>query len=407
VQKFIEAANLALQAVWANKLRSFLTVLGNIVAVTSIIAVVSLVQGLNASVSDTITSQVGADTFMVQRTGPTRTEEEMLRAASNPRISMDDAEAIRKAGSRIRFVMVQARSSAEAKARREQLDSLQVQGVTREYSQLPTTNIELGRAISASEFNTGRNVAILGWDAADHLFGALDPIEKTITLGGVQFRVVGVHKKKGAMFGQSQDEFAVIPLPAFQRLFGSRPSLSLTVMPADPSVVREAMDDATVALRIERRLRPSEPDNFGLVTSDTFLAIYDQLTAGAFAILIGVVSLSLVVGGIVIMNIMLMVVTERTREIGLRKSLGARRRDVLWQILTESITLSTLGGVIGTTLGFLVAFVISQVSPLPAIVEPWSVVLGISVTAFVGLFFGIYPAMRAASLDPIEALRKE
>ncbi|GMV23155.1 MAG: ABC transporter permease [Acidimicrobiia bacterium] len=407
MQKFIEAANLALQAVWANKLRSFLTVLGNIVAVTSIIAVVSLVQGLNASVSDTITSQVGADTFMVQRTGPTRTEEEMLRAASNPRISMDDAEAIRKAGSRIRFVMVQARSSAEAKARREQLDSLQVQGVTREYSQLPTTNIELGRAISASEFNSGRNVAILGWDAADRLFGALDPIEKTITLGGVQFRVVGVHKKKGAMFGQSQDEFAVIPLPAFQRLFGSRPSLSLTVMPADPSVVREAMDDATVALRIERRLRPSEPDNFGLVTSDTFLAIYDQLTAGAFAILIGVVSLSLVVGGIVIMNIMLMVVTERTREIGLRKSLGARRRDVLWQILTESITLSTLGGVIGTTLGFLVAFVISQVSPLPAIVEPWSVVLGISVTAFVGLFFGIYPAMRAASLDPIEALRKE
>jgi putative ABC transport system permease protein len=407
VQKFIEAANLALQAVWANKLRSFLTVLGNIVAVTSIIAVVSLVQGLNASVSDTITSQVGADTFMVQRTGPTRTEEEMLRAASNPRISMEDADAIRRAGGRIRFVMVQARSSAEAKARREQLDSLQIQGVTREYSQLPTTNIELGRAISASEFNSGRNVAILGWDAADRLFGALDPIEKTLTLAGVQFRVVGVHKKKGAMFGQSQDEFAVIPLPAFQRLFGSRPSLSLTVMPTDPSVVREAMDDATVALRIERRLRPSEPDNFGLVTSDTFLAIYDQLTAGAFAILIGVVSLSLVVGGIVIMNIMLMVVTERTREIGLRKSLGARKRDVLWQILTESITLSTLGGVIGTTLGFLVAFVISKVSPLPAIVEPWSVVLGISVTAFVGLFFGIYPAMRAASLDPIEALRKE
>lgn len=407
MQKFIEAANLALQAVWANKLRSFLTVLGNIVAVTSIIAVVSLVQGLNASVSDTITSQVGADTFMVQRTGPTRTEEEMLRAASNPRISMEDADAIRRAGGRIRFVMVQARSSAEAKARREQLDSLQIQGVTREYSQLPTTNIELGRAISASEFNSGRNVAILGWDAADRLFGALDPIEKTLTLAGVQFRVVGVHKKKGAMFGQSQDEFAVIPLPAFQRLFGSRPSLSLTVMPTDPSVVREAMDDATVALRIERRLRPSEPDNFGLVTSDTFLAIYDQLTAGAFAILIGVVSLSLVVGGIVIMNIMLMVVTERTREIGLRKSLGARKRDVLWQILTESITLSTLGGVIGTTLGFLVAFVISKVSPLPAIVEPWSVVLGISVTAFVGLFFGIYPAMRAASLDPIEALRKE
>ena len=174
-----------------------------------------------------------------------------------------------------------------------------------------------------------------------------------------------------------------------------------------PSLVQAAMDDTRVALRIERRLRPKQPDNFGIVSSETFLDIYRGVTSGVFAILIGVVSLSLVVGGIVIMNIMLMTVSERTREIGLRKSLGARRRDILWQILTESITLSTFGGVIGTGLGFLVAWGISKVSPLPAIVEPWSVVLGISMTAIVGLFFGLYPAMRAASLDPIEALRRE
>jgi putative ABC transport system permease protein len=167
------------------------------------------------------------------------------------------------------------------------------------------------------------------------------------------------------------------------------------------------MDETRTALRIERRLRPKEPDNFGILTSDTFLNLYRQATTGLFAILIGVVSLSLVVGGIVIMNIMLMVVSERTREIGLRKSLGARRRDVLWQILTESITLSTFGGLCGTVMGFFVAWVISKVSPLPAIVEPWSVVLGIGMTAIVGLFFGLYPAMRAASLDPIEALRRE
>jgi putative ABC transport system permease protein len=160
-------------------------------------------------------------------------------------------------------------------------------------------------------------------------------------------------------------------------------------------------------MRIQRRLRPRQPDNFGVVSSGTFLAIYEQATAGLFAILIGVVSLSLVVGGIVIMNIMLMVVTERTREIGLRKSLGARRRDILWQILTESVTLSTFGGLLGTGLGFAVAFGISKVSPLPAIVEPWSVILGIGMTAVVGLFFGLYPALRAASLDPIEALRRE
>jgi len=407
VGQFYEAASIALQAIWSNKLRSFLTVLGNIVAVTSIIAVVSLVQGLNASVSETITSQVGADTFMVQRSGPSRTEEEQLRNAGNPRITFEDAAAVRAASDRVALVMASSQSSGEAKTRRETLESMQIRGVTREYSMLPTTDIEYGRAISTSEFDSRRNVAILGWDAADRLFGALDPIDKEVTLAGVRFRVVGVHVKKGAVFGRSQDEYAVIPLGAYQRIFGTRQSLTLTVLPSDPSVVRQAMDDVTLSLRVQRRLRPAEPDNFGVLSSDTFLGIYEQATSGIFAILIGVVSLSLVVGGIVIMNIMLMVVSERTREIGLRKSLGARRRDVLWQILTESITLSTFGGLVGTTLGFLVAFGISRVTPLPAIVETWSVMLGISVTAVVGLFFGLYPAMRAAALDPIEALRKE
>ena len=407
MQQFLEAAGIALSAIWSNKLRSFLTMLGNIVAVTSIIAVVSLIQGLNASVSGAITSQVGADSFSIGRSGPTRTEEEQLRAAGNPRVTLEDAEAIRNASDRIRLVMATASSSAEAKTRQETLDSLQIQGVTKEYALLPTTLIEAGRVMTAGEFDGKRNVAVIGWDAADRLFGAIDPLEKFISIAGIQFRVVGIHKKKGAILGQSQDEFAVIPLGAFQRLFGSRQSLRLTVLPSDPSVIRTAMDDATIALRVTRRLRPAEPDNFGVVTSDTFLELYNQVTSGIFAILIGVVSLSLVVGGIVIMNIMLMVVSERTREIGLRKSLGARRRDVLWQILTESITLSTFGGIVGTTLGFLVAFAISRFTPLPAAVEPWSVMLGIGVTAVVGLFFGLYPAMRAASLDPIEALRRE
>jgi putative ABC transport system permease protein len=167
------------------------------------------------------------------------------------------------------------------------------------------------------------------------------------------------------------------------------------------------MDDATVALRIERRLKPKERDNFGMFTSDTFLDLYHQATAGIFAVLVGVVALSLVVGGIVIMNIMLMVVSERTREIGLRKALGARRRDIIWQILTESVTLSTMGGFVGTLLGFVAAMIVAALTPLPASVQLWSVAIGIGITAFVGLFFGLYPAMRAARLDPIEALRRE
>ena len=405
--QFLEAAVLALQAIWANKLRSFLTVLGNIVAVTSIIAVVSLIQGLNASVEDAIMSEVGADAFTVDRYPVTQSQEEQDAVRSNPRVTLDDADAIRRLTTTVDTVMVQARGSAEMKYRTEQLDSVQIQGLTREYATLPTTNVDVGRVITPSEFDAGRLVTILGYDTAERLFGARDPIDKKVSIAGVPFAVVGIAEKKGSIFGQSQDEYAIIPLPAFQRLFGSRRSFNLVVRPKDPSLTRTAMDETTVALRIERRLKPAEKDNFGIYSSDTFLNIYDQATQGIFAVLVGVVGLSLVVGGIVIMNIMLMVVTERTREIGLRKALGARRRDIVWQILTESITLSTFGGVVGTAIGFLIAMVIAAVSPLPAAVELWSIAVGIGITAVVGLFFGMYPAMRAAALDPIEALRRE
>ena len=407
MQQFLESATIALQAIWANKLRSLLTVLGNIVAVTSIIAVVSLVQGLNSSVKSAIQAGAGVDTFTVVRVGITRTDDDAQRAQSNPRITLDDAAAIREHSPSVSLVMGQANANAKVKFREESQDSISIQGVTKEYISLPTTNVEEGRVPTTAEFDAGRHVTVLGWDTADRLFGALDPIGKSITINGVPFEVLGVAAKKGSIFGASQDEYAVIPLDAFVRMYGSRQSLQLTVKPRDPSYVATALDEATVAMRVQRRLRPSQPDNFGIISPDTLLSLYNSATQGIFAVLIGVVSLSLVVGGIVIMNIMLMVVTERTREIGLRKSLGARRRDVLWQILTESVTLSTFGGVVGTTLGFFAAWLISKVSPLPAIIEPWSVVLGIGMTVAVGLFFGMYPASRAAALSPIEALRRE
>jgi putative ABC transport system permease protein len=199
----------------------------------------------------------------------------------------------------------------------------------------------------------------------------------------------------------------VIPLGQFQMMFGSRRSLEVMVKPRDVALIGPAQDEATVALRVARRLKPKQPDNFGLFTSDTILDLYHSATSGIFAVLIGVVGLSLVVGGIVIMNIMLMVVTERTREIGLRKALGARRSDIMSQMLTESVVLSMFGGVIGTIFGAIIAIVISNFTPIPAAIEVWSVALGIGITALVGLFFGLYPAMRAARLDPIEALRRE
>ena len=408
MNQFLEAATIALHAIWSNKLRSFLTVLGNIVAVTSIIAVVSLIQGMNGYVTNAIVSDVGADNFTIQRMPVVRTQEDEDRVRNNPRITLRDAAAVRKFSENVGAVAGQGQAAARISYGGQDLDGAQIQGVTRDYIFFSTFTAEQGRLISPVEVESNRPVTVLGWEVADKLFGPVDPIDKIVSIGRHHFRVVGVSKKKGSAFGNSQDNFAIVPLGSFQKLFGSRnPSLQLLVKPKSPELVAAAMDDATVAMRIERRLRPAERDNFGMFTSDTLLGVYHTATNGIFAVLIGVVAMSLVVGGIVIMNIMLMVVSERTREIGLRKALGARRRDIIWQILTESVTLSTMGGLIGTLFGFILAVIVSKLTPLPSAVQVWSVAIGIGITAIVGLFFGLYPAMRAARLDPIEALRRE
>jgi len=408
MNQFLESAGIALRAIWEYKLRSFLTVLGNIVAVTSIIAVVSLVQGMNEYVTNAIVSDVGADNFTIQRYPLIRTQQDEDKFRNNPPVTMDEAAAVRKFSDKVAAVAGQANAAATMTYRNQSVDGAQVQGVSADYIYFSTFNVDRGRLISPVEIRTNRPVTVIGWDVADKLFPTVDPIDKDMTIAGEQFRVVGVSEKKGSSFGNSQDNFALISLGNFQKLFGARINgLQLLVKPRSPDVIQAAEDDATVALRVARRMPPQKDNNFGMFTSDTLLGLYHTATSGIFAVLIGVVALSLVVGGIVIMNIMLMVVSERTREIGLRKALGARRRDIQWQILTESVTLSTFGGVIGTLFGFILALIIARVSPLPAAVQVWSVAIGIGITAVTGLFFGLYPAMRAAKLDPIEALRRE
>ena len=394
----------ALSAIWANKLRSFLTILGNVVAIASIMTLVSLIEGINDEVADVIVSEVGADSFTIERVGLVASFDDIRATSSNPRITLDDQAALRRFGGNFEAIIAQGQQRGEVRYRDEVLESVSIQGVTREFGRFPTFDAEHGRLMTPSEVSRRQNVALLGSDLAERLFGGADPLDHVIKVQGVHFRVVGVSRPKGSMFGQSQDEFVVIPLGAFQRLFGSRQSLTLMVRPTDPSEIERVMDQATVALRVERRLRPREENNFGMFTSDTVLDIYNQATQGIFAMLVGVVGLALVVAGIVIMNIMLMAVSERTREIGLRKALGAKRRDVMWQILSESVVLSLLGGVLGTLVGVMAALALDRYAPVPASVHPWSVLLAIGMTAFVGLFFGLYPAARAAALDPIDAL---
>ena len=404
--QLVESIKIALAAIWANKLRSFLTVLGNIVAVTSIIAVVSLVQGIDDYVSDAIVSDLGVGTFTIDRFGMITSMEEFEKVAGNPDITERDGAAVRGADL-VSTVMSQASSSGDVRYKDRLLESISISGVNRDYAEFGGYKVERGRLVTPAEIDRKRPVVLIGWDVADKLFPDEDPIDKTITVGGSHMRVVGVNEKKGSMFGTSQDQFAVIPLGISQKLFGARQRIQLTAKPADPRNTEKAMDAATVAMRIERRLKPSQKNNFGIVTSDTFLDMFHQITKGIFGVLIGVVALSLVVGGIVIMNIMLMVVSERTAEIGLRKALGAKRKDIVWQFLVESIALSTLGGVVGTGFGFTAAWVVTKFTPMPAAVHVYSVIMGIGMTAVVGLFFGLYPSIKAARLDPIEALRRE
>ncbi len=401
-----ESAGIALGAIRANKLRSFLTLLGTIIGVASVIAVVSFVEGLNRFVADKVL-QAGSNVFYVDKWGFITSQEAWEEAQKRPDVTIDDADALRRGVSHAALVVAMADQRETVRYRTKTHERRQRLRSQRGYEIIDDLTIADGRHLSDLDDRRRRMVCVIGPEIAEELFPGLDPMGRVIRVGAQSFQVIGVTQKKGKLLGQNRDRFVAIPIRTFVKHKQERASVTVAIKSVDQATLPTAQHEARNVLRGRRHLAPGRPDNFGIQTSETWMQFYHNLTGGIFFVSIGVAAISLVVGGIVIMNIMLVSVTERTREIGVRKALGARRRDILIQFLIEATTLSLAGGISGIVLGGGLALLVGAVSPLPAAISMPAVIMGIFMSCGIGLFFGSYPAWRAARLDPIEALRYE
>ncbi|HNV76989.1 MAG TPA: ABC transporter permease [Gemmatimonadaceae bacterium] len=404
----------ALGQIVANKLRSFFTLLGIIVSVAFLVAVIAIIQGMNAFVKENIAdAMIGANTFQVRRT-PINvgriSDDEINRINRRPKITPRDAEAVRAAipdADAVSFQSGWPTPRVDLVWRNERVADVILFGVTEQFQIVQDYRAEEGRSLSDVDVAQRRAVIVIGRDIADALFPNLTAVGKTVRILGEQFEVIGVNAGKGQVLGQSFDTYALMPSTRFEMLFGRRSTTVISVKMAEAEAVEPAMQRAEEAMRVARGLRPGDDNDFSIETSDALVAFWKTVTRLLFAIIPAVVAIGVVVGGIVIMNIMLMAVTERTHEIGIRKAVGARAEDIERQFLGEAVVLATLGGVIGVSAGWLFALAIAAASPLPARVTAWSVLLSLALGAGVGILFGVYPARRAARLDPIAALRAE
>ncbi|HEV8335206.1 MAG TPA: ABC transporter permease [Candidatus Polarisedimenticolia bacterium] len=404
---FSEGLLIALKALWANKLRSFLTVLGNIIAITSIVAVVSVIQGMNSYVEEKVAG-LGANLFVLRK-GPfiITSHEAADQIRKRRRITLEDQEEVRRSVVSARFIGAHVSSPHKVRFRERYIDEVEIQGQGLPVLIPADFEVERGRLFSTTEVERARNVAVLGFEVADKLFAGADPVGKEVKIDETSYTILGVAKEQGAVLGVSQDKIVAIPISAYQKQFGNLDSVDVPVEGADEAAVAALKDEIRMVMRVRHHLKPGQEDDFALESSESLTSFWKQISAAIFGAASGLVSLSLVVGGIVIMNIMLVSVTERTKEIGIRKALGAKRRHILWQFLIESIALSTLGGILGVLAGYGLCLLIRALTPLPTSMSPYSIVLALGIVFVVGLVFGIYPANRAARLDPIEALRYE
>jgi putative ABC transport system permease protein len=404
--QFLESIGIALKSLVANKLRSILTLIGVIIGVMTVIAVVSIIAGMNKYVADQINT-LGSTTFFVDKFGIIMSDEEWHEAMKRKDLTLQDMEAIAKGCPLCWKVGARAVAFRKVKRADKYISDVTIAGATANITEISDRDLASGRYPTEFENEHNRMVALVGWEIADNLFPGQDPLDKDVKIGNYYFRIVGVAKKKGTFLGENQDNFVLIPITTFNKLFGSRRFMSIFVKVADFGSMQEAQDQVRLVMRTRRNVPYNKPDDFAIMTADTFMEMYRNFTSTAFIVMIGVSSIALVVGGIVIMNIMLVSVTERTKEIGIRKAVGAKKKNIMWQFLIEAVTLSLVGGSIGIILGSIAAKVVAAFSPLPAAIEIWSVIAGLVIATSVGLFFGIFPAMKAAKLDPIACLRYE
>ncbi|HEY7212741.1 MAG TPA: ABC transporter permease [Bryobacteraceae bacterium] len=408
---FWESARIAVESLGKNKLRSFLTLLGIILATSTLIAVTSFVHGMNIYIATKL-SDMGSAGFRVMRIvfiGNWDPKKFLEMQRRNPQIKPVEYEFIKEHAQLASDVGLETFKNVTISYAGETMQSVQLQGITANIPALSNIEVGTGREISEAEVRRHAPVAYIGNDVAEKFFSGRDPIGKTIKVDSIPYQVIGVAKAKGSVFGQSQDNFVMIPVYAYFKTYGNsiHDDIAIFAKAKDPDHVEEAKDEVRMLLRAFRHTRPGQDDTFSIFGSDTLSNAWNNLTGAIAGMAFGVVSVFLVVGGIVIMNIMLAVVTERTHEIGIRKAVGARRQDILNQFLVESAVLAAIGGLIGVAAAYLLTVVVRNATPLPMEMPVLAVLVGVGLSAAVGLFFGIYPARQASKLDPIVALHSE
>lgn len=404
-----EAIRIALLSLWANKLRSVLTLLGVVIGVSAVIAVVTFVNGINGYVAEKIFN-LGADVFITSKLPNVITDaDQFIEGNKRKDVTMEEYRAVVDGCNACKVVGASVRNfnGKIAYGTQNSTDTM-VRGWTPSMATIYDLDLVAGRMLNENDENTTSPVVIIGQDIRENLMSDVDPLGKDIKVDGRMYRVIGVGKKEGKTLGQSRDNYVIMPIASWFKAYGTHNSLNIWSKAMDVGVpFEQAIDQTRVIMRSQRHDRVGEKDSFVVETNQSFLSLWSDLSGTFFIVMIVIASISLIVGGIVIMNIMLVAVTERTREIGIRKALGARPRDVLRQFLIEAITLSLIGGLLGVIGGVSIAKVVTLAIGMPSAIKLWAIAAGLIVSASVGIFFGVYPARKAAQLDPIAALRFE